>query len=326
MTHQQELADMMAETRGSIMKNGEKKRRGRPVGSGKPKAKVGSSGKAVQGAANADLGRQLSSFVEEAQGFSGGIWVLWKSQDVQVDVSLEETEKEGVRRHASQLPTAPTSTNSKCYILGCFTSRRLEFWSIYIGPIDNLPGTDFTPSAKETTKGIDENATATFKSPMAIPFMRALTIKETRDHSKIGEIFQLVELKDGEPALLAKALELYPQLKLSHGLRTHPIIAISYRVLVDILVMLATRTPYTLTTSGRTTLEANLGAATFLGFDKDWIESVRAKVFGIDKSEVLVAEEKISFMEEELDKCDIAFERVQKEEDGSLREVSNSTK
>ncbi|KAI9078848.1 hypothetical protein K1719_039189 [Acacia pycnantha] len=73
-----------------------------------------------RGAANADLGRQLrfliskyhikllvlvetktsgekclklrrkigfdSSFVEEAQGFSGGIWILWKSDDVKVDV------------------------------------------------------------------------------------------------------------------------------------------------------------------------------------------------------------------------------------------------
>ncbi|KAI9116816.1 hypothetical protein K1719_012182 [Acacia pycnantha] len=59
-------------------------------------------------------------------------------------------------------------------------------------------------------------------------------------------------------------------------------------------------------------LEANLGAATFLGFDKDWIESVWAKFFGIHKSNVLVAEEKISVMEEELEKCDIAFQLMQK--------------
>ncbi|KAI9078679.1 hypothetical protein K1719_039359 [Acacia pycnantha] len=107
----------LVEASGSPMKNGEKKKRGRPAGREKAKAVVGSSGKAVLGAANADLGRQLrfliskyninllvlvetrtsgekclklrrklgfdSSFVEEAQGFSGGIWVLWKSQDVQ---------------------------------------------------------------------------------------------------------------------------------------------------------------------------------------------------------------------------------------------------
>ncbi|KAI9088624.1 hypothetical protein K1719_029738 [Acacia pycnantha] len=99
------------EERGSSREDGDQKKRGRPLRSGKAKGK---------GAANADLGRQLrfliskyhiklvvlvetktsgekclklrrkigfdSSFVEEAQGFSGGIWVLWKSQDAQVDV------------------------------------------------------------------------------------------------------------------------------------------------------------------------------------------------------------------------------------------------
>ncbi|KAI9091681.1 hypothetical protein K1719_028124 [Acacia pycnantha] len=103
-------SELMASTEenGSPMKDGGHKKRGRPLGSGKAKGK---------GAANADLGRQLrfliskynikllvlvetktsgdkclklrrkigfdSSFVEEARGFSGGIWVLWKSQDVQ---------------------------------------------------------------------------------------------------------------------------------------------------------------------------------------------------------------------------------------------------
>ncbi|KAI9124844.1 hypothetical protein K1719_004171 [Acacia pycnantha] len=101
----------------SLMKDGGYKKRGRPVRSGKAKIKVESSGKVSQGAANADLGRQLrfliskyhikllvlvetktsgekclklrrrigfdSSFVEEASGFSGGIWVLWTSQEVQ---------------------------------------------------------------------------------------------------------------------------------------------------------------------------------------------------------------------------------------------------
>ncbi|KAI9116909.1 hypothetical protein K1719_011908, partial [Acacia pycnantha] len=117
---EEKAQDHNVSTGGSPEKNDEKKKRGRPVRSVKPKAKGGISGKAVQGAANADLGRQLrfliskyhikllvlvetktsgekclklrrkigfdSSVVEEAQGFSGGIWVLWKSQDVQVDV------------------------------------------------------------------------------------------------------------------------------------------------------------------------------------------------------------------------------------------------
>ncbi|KAI9128576.1 hypothetical protein K1719_000059 [Acacia pycnantha] len=104
----------------SQIMNGGNKKRGRPVGSGKARVKAGSSGTVPQGAASADLGRQLrfliskyhikllvlvetktsgekclklrrkigfdSSFVEEAQGFSGGIWILWKSDDVKVDM------------------------------------------------------------------------------------------------------------------------------------------------------------------------------------------------------------------------------------------------
>ncbi|KAI9075467.1 hypothetical protein K1719_042555 [Acacia pycnantha] len=149
-------------------------------------------------------------------------------------MTLKEIEKEDVRRHTSQLPTAPTSTNLK------------SVTSSVVSQVEGSKSGPSTLSAKETTKGIDENATATYKSPMAIPFMRALVIKEIGDHSsiqeevksekpikttlpqvipslhyqsqtraagssspilEIGEIFQLVELKDGEPALLAKALE-----------------------------------------------------------------------------------------------------------------------
>ncbi|XP_054819514.1 uncharacterized protein LOC129318650 [Prosopis cineraria] len=128
----------------------------------------------------------------------------------------------------------------------------------------------------------------------------------------ISDIFQLVELKDGESTLLAKALEIYPQLRLSCEQRTHRIIAFSYRVLVDILVMLATKTPCTFTALDRTTLEENLGAVNFLGFDKDWLEFVRAKVFGVDKSHVLVVEEEMLLIETELETCDVALERIQK--------------
>lgn len=129
---------------------------------------------------------------------------------------------------------------------------------------------------------------------------------------EIVEIFQLVELKEGEATLLAKALELYPQLRLSCAQRPDRIIAFSYRALVDILVMLATKTPYTITASDKVTLEANLSAASYFGFDKDWIDLVRVKVSGTDKSDVLVAEENISDMEEELKKCDIALEHMKK--------------
>ncbi|XP_028787842.1 uncharacterized protein LOC114743524 isoform X5 [Neltuma alba] len=203
------------------------------------------------------------------------------------------------------------------------------------GPIDDLSGKHSALSAKEKEKGIDEKATATDTSQMATPFIRALTVKEAGDHSnvqeeaiihqaipslhhqsqiayastsspKLGicEIFKLVDLKQGETALLAEALERYPQLLLPREHRTHRIIALSYRVLVDILVMLATKTPCTISTSEKSTLEANLSEAIVLGFDKDWVESVRAKVFGVDMSDISAAKAKIQAMEVKLGEID----------------------
>ncbi|KAI9075473.1 hypothetical protein K1719_042561 [Acacia pycnantha] len=263
-----------------------------------------------------------SSVVSEVEGSKSGPSSL----------SSEKTEKEAVKIQTSQLSIDPTWTNSESIKdtkeHGHDEENRAEEYSHSrkqsTGPINNLPRKDSAPNAKETTKGIDENATTAYKSPMAIPFMRALAIKETGDHSSIQEaelekpikatlpqvipslyylsqivdagtsfskleiceIFKLVELKHGETDLLAQALEQYPQLLLPRKHRTYRIIAWSYRVLVDILVMLATKTPNTITPLEKSTLEANLNEAIVLGFDKDWVEFVRAKVFGVDMSDV----------------------------------------
>ncbi|XP_028785765.1 probable disease resistance protein At4g27220 [Neltuma alba] len=265
--------------------------------------------------------------------------------------SSEEREKEAVKKHDLQLSMAPMSTNLES--IKDTTERGLEenyaeddvvtaVGSINsdsrkqcTGPIDNLSRKHSALSAKEKEKGIDEKATATDTSPVATPFIRALTVKEAEHHSnvqeeaiippaipslrhqsqiayagtsspKLGifEIFKLVELKQGETALLAEALERYPQLLLPREHRTHRIIAWSYRVLVDILVMLATKTPYTITTSEKSTLEANLSEAIVLGFDKDWVESVRAKVFGVDVSDISAEKEEIQAMEFKLGEID----------------------
>ena len=131
---------------------------------------------------------------------------------------------------------------------------------------------------------------------------------------RIGEIFQLVELKNSEVPLLAKALEKYPQLRLSRQQRTDRIIAFSYRVLVDVLVVLATKTPSTITTMDKQALEANLDDATILGFDKDWIQTVRAKVFQNDDiSDVHVVEKEILNAEAKIEECDLALKCVHKQ-------------
>ena len=130
---------------------------------------------------------------------------------------------------------------------------------------------------------------------------------------EIGEILELVNLKDGEEALLAKAFELCPQLRLSRAQRTRSIIAFSYRVLIDILVMLATKTPHTITTSDKLALEENLGTATFLGFEKGWIDNIRNRVFGIDMFDVTMVEKEIEMLNAELETSDITLEQLRKE-------------
>ncbi|KAI9116839.1 hypothetical protein K1719_012205 [Acacia pycnantha] len=185
--------------------------------------------------------------------------------------------------------------------------------------------------AKGVHEKATATCTLPMATPFESEFVRALTVEEAGDHSnvqkeaelekpikailpqvipslhyqsqyvdvgssslKLGicEIFRLVELKHGETALLAQALEQYPQLLLPRANRTDRIIALSYRVLVDILVMLDTKTPNTITQSEKSTLEANLSDAIFLGFDKDWVESIRAKVLGVDMSDILAAKRK----------------------------------
>ncbi|XP_028801387.1 uncharacterized protein LOC114756611 isoform X1 [Neltuma alba] len=242
----------------------------------------------------------------------------------QITQSIKDTTERGLEKNyvEDDVVTAVGSTNS-------------DSGKQSTGPIDDLSGKHSALSAKEKEKGIDEKASATDTSPMAAPFIRALTVKEAGDHSnvqeesiipqvipslhhqsqiayagtsspKLGifEIFKLVELKQGETALLAEALERYPQLLLPREHRTHRIIAWSYRVLVDILVMLATKTPYTITTSEKSTLEANLSEAIVLGFDKDWVESARAKVFGFDISDISAAKEEIQAMGGKLGEID----------------------
>ena len=113
-----------------------------------------------------------------------------------------------------------------------------------------------------------------------------------------------MDLKHGETALLAQALEQYPQLVLPRKHRSQRIIALSYRVLLDILVILSTKTPNNITPSEKSTLEENLSEAIVLGFDKEWVESVRNKVIGVDMSHVLAAQEKIEVMQMKVGEID----------------------
>ncbi|XP_028806858.1 uncharacterized protein LOC114761610 [Neltuma alba] len=138
---------------------------------------------------------------------------------------------------------------------------------------------------------------------------------------EILEIFQHVELKDGEAAILAQALKQYPELLLPREQRTHRRIAFSYRVLVDILVVLANKTPSNITAPEKSTLDDNLREAISLGFSKGWVDSVQAKVCGVHRSDVSLAQEKIQAMEAELETCEVNLKQVQKEKEEARRRL-----
>lgn len=182
-----------------------------------------------------------------------------------------EPGKGTVRIHASQVPTTTTTRNIE--------------------------------TVKETR---DDSSVQEEPEVIPSPPHRSQIASVGTSSPKLGicEIFQLVELKHGETALLAQALERYPQLLLPREHRTPRIIAWSYRVLVDILVMLATKTAYTITPSEKSTLKENLSEAIILGFDNEWVESVCAKVFGSDMSDVSAAKEEIQVMEDKLGEID----------------------
>ncbi|XP_028786684.1 uncharacterized protein LOC114742593 [Neltuma alba] len=231
----------------------------------------------------------------------------------QITESIKDTTQQGLEKNyvKDDAMTAVGSTNSD--------SRNRS-----TGPIDNLSGKDSALTVTKTGDRTSIQEESESEKPIKAIASRVITSlhlqSEIADDTgtsshKLGvcEIFQLVELKDGEAALLAQALERYPQLLLPQEHRSQRMIAWSYRVLVDILVVLATKTPCSITSSEKTTLEASLCDATLLGFDKEWVDSVRSRVFGVDMSDVLAAEEEIKVKEAELETCDIALEQVRKQ-------------
>ncbi|XP_054819138.1 uncharacterized protein LOC129318414 isoform X6 [Prosopis cineraria] len=142
-------------------------------------------------------------------------------------------------------------------------------------PICNLFRKYFAHSAKETAAGTDTTIAATETSPTATP-IESEFIKTHTIKEVRGSIVQV----ESESEKLEK---------------TNPPEVIPS---VD---------------QQKSTFEANLCDATLLGFDNDWVDSVRARVLNVDLSDVLAAEEEIQVMEAELETCDIALEQVRKQ-------------
>ncbi|KAK4253886.1 hypothetical protein QN277_010504 [Acacia crassicarpa] len=119
-------------------------------------------------------------------------------------------------------------------------------------------------------------------SEMASPIC---DIKNASSVAKVKEIVDMMKLEGVEPFMLAEALKAKPQLCLSSEDRSTELLSYSYRVLLNILNILTTRSPLTITEADKRLLAKNLKDASFLGFDKDWLKSIRVKVFNCDASE-----------------------------------------
>ncbi|KAK4253903.1 hypothetical protein QN277_010520 [Acacia crassicarpa] len=101
----------------------------------------------------------------------------------------------------------------------------------------------------------------------------------------VKEIVDMMKLEGVEPSMLVEAFKAKPQLCLSLEDRSIELLCYSYRVLLNILNILATRSPFTITDVDKRLLAKNLKDASILGFDKDWLESITIKVFNCDASE-----------------------------------------
>ncbi|XP_028762884.1 uncharacterized protein LOC114721222 [Neltuma alba] len=120
-------------------------------------------------------------------------------------------------------------------------------------------------------------------SPFSIPIEMMPSLLEANNQastiSGVQEIVDMMKLEGFEHLIFAKALETRPQLRLSTKDRSARVLHMSYRVLLDILNILTTRTPFTITEADKRMLAEHLKDAYLLGFDKDWIESIKNKVF-----------------------------------------------
>ncbi|XP_028788243.1 uncharacterized protein LOC114744212 [Neltuma alba] len=139
--------------------------------------------------------------------------------------------------------------------------------------------------------------------PFSTPSDSAPSVLETDQAlniSGVQEIVEMMKLEGSDTSLLEEALKTHPQLRLSTNDRSTQMLCVSYRVLIDILHILTTRTPFTITEADKRLLEEKLKDARFVGFDKDWLESIKTKVFNSDLSDFDGIQEIITGLDSDL--------------------------
>ncbi|XP_028798970.1 uncharacterized protein LOC114754371 [Neltuma alba] len=169
--------------------------------------------------------------------------------------------------------------------------------------------------------GIESNVIEDAKLSLS-PFSTAIEMmpslleanNQTSTISGVQEIVDMMKLEGFEHLIFAKALETRPQLRLSTKDRSARVLHVSYRVLLDILNILITKTPFTITEEDKRMLAEHLKDAYLLGFDKDWIESIKSKVFYGEICEVDSIQNVLGGLDNDLRSNEAMLEAIRDEE------------
>ncbi|XP_054812559.1 uncharacterized protein LOC129313457 isoform X2 [Prosopis cineraria] len=138
---------------------------------------------------------------------------------------------------------------------------------------------------------------------------------------EVQEIIDMMKLEGFDRSILAKALETRPQLRLSSNDRSTRVLCMSYRILLDILNILTTRTPFTITEADKRLLAEHLKDAYFFGFDKEWIESIKTKVIDCEISEGDRIQEVLKGLDNDLMTNEVMLAAIHDEEVEAARVV-----
>ncbi|XP_054811215.1 uncharacterized protein LOC129312579 isoform X2 [Prosopis cineraria] len=140
------------------------------------------------------------------------------------------------------------------------------------------------------------------------------------------EIVDMMKLEGLKPSLLAEAFKIHPQLRLPTNDRSKWMLCNSYRVLLNILNILTTKTPFTITEADKMLLADNLKDAHFVGFDKNWLESVKTRVLDCNISQFDRIQEDLKGLEDDMKINESMLEAICEEEVEIAQEVEVAQK
>ncbi|XP_054813866.1 uncharacterized protein LOC129314451 isoform X4 [Prosopis cineraria] len=238
------------------------------------------------------------------------------SKTIEIFEEQEQEEEEGgliaTRRKRNGMKATGSSSSGKEHETPLYGNPSLPSGQIFsseraskiILPLGLVPSKSptspkRTPSKSTYGRNIQDNV-GTAKKPLhqVVDTIQDSSVAPSIDGTNkplsvpgVQEIIDMMKLEGVEPSVLEEAFKTHPQLHLSSEDRSTELLRYSYRVLLNILNILATKTPFTITEADKRLLAKHLKDASVLGLEKDWLESIRIKVFNCDVSEVHLMQE-----------------------------------